>query len=172
MKIKVVSKDERLAQSEAFYGFLCPSPDYYKNQIEKTSIVIDDKFSIGSIFRSSKQNKETQEDELIDQLFADNHEQSIESNAKDSTAESFYIFLEELFELKGMKKWFRKSLIMFVQLTYGATINKKIRETVCMLPHYLSQQDKQGCPLPNQLLFTNIFPKISNSSISLNMETS
>lgn len=38
--------------------------------------------------------------------------------------------LEELFELKGMKKWFRKSLILFVQLTYGATINRKIRECV------------------------------------------
>jgi len=49
--LKVVSRDERLAQSEAFYGFLCPSPDYYKNQIERNSIVIDDKFSISSIFK-------------------------------------------------------------------------------------------------------------------------
>ena len=29
-----------------------------------------------------------------------------------------------------MKKLFRKSMIMFVQLTYGATINRKIRETI------------------------------------------
>ena len=29
-----------------------------------------------------------------------------------------------------MKKLFRKSLILFVQLTYGANINRKIRETI------------------------------------------
>jgi hypothetical protein len=53
---------------------------------------------------SSKQNKETQENELIDQLFADTDYKSLD--AKDSTAEPFYQFLEELFELKGMKKWY------------------------------------------------------------------
>lgn len=53
--------------------------------------------------------------------------------------------LEELFELKGMKKFFRKSLILFVQLTYGATINRKIREFIYyffseeMLSFYLKQ---------------------------------
>ena len=66
-----------------------------------------------------------------------------EVNAKDSIAEPFYYFLEELFEIKGMKKWFRKSLILFVQLTYGATINRKIRESINwvlsdeMLAYYL-----------------------------------
>lgn len=53
--------------------------------------------------------------------------------------------LEELFELKGMKKFFRKSLILFVQMTYGATINRKIREFIYyffseeMLSFYLKQ---------------------------------
>jgi hypothetical protein len=47
-----VSKDERLAQSEAFYAFLCPNPDYYENRIEKVaSTTLDDKFSISSIFK-------------------------------------------------------------------------------------------------------------------------
>jgi hypothetical protein len=32
-----------------------------------------------------------------------------------------------------MKKWFRKSLILFVQFTYGATINRKIRECIYWL---------------------------------------
>lgn len=68
---------------------------------------------------------------MIDQLFADNDLKTLDS--KDSTAEPFYQLLEELFDTRGMKKWFRKSLILFVQLTYGATINKKIRESIYWL---------------------------------------
>ena len=29
-----------------------------------------------------------------------------------------------------MKKWFRKSLILFVQLTFGANINSQIRQSI------------------------------------------
>ena len=78
-------------------------------------------------------------------MFADADSKSLDLNDKDSIAEPFYHLLEELFELKGMKKWFRKSLILFVQLTYGATINRKIRECIYwmlsdeMLAFYLKQ---------------------------------
>ena len=82
------------------------------------------------INNSSKSSKEATEDEFLDQIFEDYESKSLDSNEKDSIAEPFYHLLEELFELKGMKKWFRKSLILFVQLTYGATINRKIRECV------------------------------------------
>ena len=41
--------------------------------------------------------------------------------------------MEELFEIRGLKQIFRKSLMVFVQLTYGATINRKIRESVYFL---------------------------------------
>lgn len=107
---------------------MCPSVEYYKQNLDKNQLHSnDDKFSLSSLFRISKPSKENEEDELVDELFADN------SESKDSTAEPFYLFLEELFELKGMKKWFRKSLIVFVQLTYGATINKTIRESIYWL---------------------------------------
>ena len=78
-------------------------------------------------------------------MFADADSKSLDLSDKDSIAEPFYHLLEELFELKGMKKWFRKSLIMFVQLTYGATINRKIRECIYwmlsdeMLAFYIKQ---------------------------------
>ena len=36
----------------------------------------------------------------------------------------------EIFDMGGVFKWIRKSLISFVQITYGHTINRQIRETV------------------------------------------
>lgn len=43
---------------------------------------------------------------------------------KDSVAEPLFSFLEELCELRGVSKWLRKTLISFVQITYGKTITK------------------------------------------------
>lgn len=57
----------------------------------------------------------------------------IDSDSNDSIAEPFYALIEEVFELKGMKRIFRKSLILLVQLTFGGTINRKIRESVYWL---------------------------------------
>jgi sorting nexin-25 len=63
---------------------------------------------------------------------------------KDSIAEPIYVLIEELFDLKGIK-WFRKSLIAFVQFTYDGTINRKMREAIYsmlneeMLVYYLKQ---------------------------------
>lgn len=71
-------------------------------------------------------SKEAQEDERLDELFA--NPDIMDMN--DSIAEPFYILIEEVFELKGMKKLFRKSFVLFVQLTFGGTINRKIRESV------------------------------------------
>lgn len=50
--LKIVSKDESLSQSEALYTFLCPSPDFYRQKLEKSNYVTnEEKFSISSIFR-------------------------------------------------------------------------------------------------------------------------
>jgi len=144
-----VSKDESLSQSEALYTFLCPSPDFYRKKLEKTNYLTaqaeERPFSLTSIFRNPKP-KEATEDDQLDKIFEDDESKGMDVlNAKDSIAEPFYHLLEELFELKGMKKWFRKSLILFVQLTYGATINRKIRECIYyffseeMLAFYLKQ---------------------------------
>ena len=79
---------------------------------------------------NSKFKEATFEEENLDELFSDTDLKGLDVNAKDSIAEPFYYLIEELFEIRGMKKIFRKSLILFVQLTYGATINRKIRETI------------------------------------------
>ena len=127
--LRAISEDESLAQSEALYTFLCPSPDYFKKSNGDSSS--EEKFSmITSLFRSSK-SKEINEDDYLDDLFSDSNLKTLlDTNARDSIAEPFYHFIEEIFGLKSKRRWFRKSLIIFVQLTYGATINRKIRESI------------------------------------------
>lgn len=36
----------------------------------------------------------------------------------------------EIFDMGGVFKWLRRSLISFVQITYGRTINRQIRESI------------------------------------------
>ena len=43
---------------------------------------------------------------------------------KDSIAEPLYALLGEIFDMGGVFKWLRKSIISFVQITYGRTINR------------------------------------------------
>lgn len=69
----------------------------------------------------------------MDEIFADPDLKLVDSDLNDSIAEPFYVLIEEVFELKGMKKLFRKSLILLVQLTFGGTINRKIRESIYSL---------------------------------------
>ncbi|XP_078326331.1 sorting nexin-25-like isoform X2 [Crassostrea virginica] len=49
---------------------------------------------------------------------------------KDSTAEPFYRLVDEVFECHGTFKWLRGSFIMFVEVTFGRSINRQLRETV------------------------------------------
>lgn len=50
----------------------------------------------------------------------------------------------EVFDMRGVFKWLRKTLISFVQITYGRTINRQIRDTITwifsesMLHYYIS----------------------------------
>lgn len=43
---------------------------------------------------------------------------------KDAIAEPLYTLLGEVFDLRGVFRWLRRSLITFVQITYGRTINR------------------------------------------------
>ena len=44
--------------------------------------------------------------------------------ARDVIAESIYGLIGEVFDMRGVFKWVRKSLMTFVQITYGSTINR------------------------------------------------
>uniref|UniRef100_A0A182JXB7 Sorting nexin-25 n=1 Tax=Anopheles christyi TaxID=43041 RepID=A0A182JXB7_9DIPT len=52
---------------------------------------------------------------------------------RDSIAEPLYALLGEIFDLGGVFRWLRKSLISFVQITYGQTINRQLRESITAL---------------------------------------
>ncbi|XP_058427198.1 sorting nexin-25 isoform X3 [Marmota monax] len=133
--------DERLCQSEALYAFLSPSPDYLK--------VIDvqgkkNSFSLSSFLEKlprdffSHQEEETEEDSDLSDYGDD------VDGKKDSLAEPCFMLIGEIFELRGMFKWVRRTLIALVQVTFGRTINKQIRDTVNwifseqMLVYYIS----------------------------------
>ncbi|XP_074084957.1 sorting nexin-25 isoform X2 [Macrotis lagotis] len=119
--------DERLCQSEALYAFLSPSPDYLK--------VIDvqgkkSTFSLSSFLERlprdffSHQEEEAEEDSDLSDYGDD------VDGKKDALAEPCFMLIGEIFELRGMFKWVRRTLIALVQVTFGRTINKQIRDTV------------------------------------------
>ncbi|XP_043310149.1 sorting nexin-25 isoform X3 [Cervus canadensis] len=119
--------DERLCQSEALYAFLSPSPDYLKVidvQGKKAS------FSLASFLERlprdffSHQEEEAEEDSDLSDYGDD------VDGRKDALAEPCFMLIGEIFELRGMFKWVRRTLIALVQVTFGRTINKQIRDTV------------------------------------------
>lgn len=80
------------------------------------------------------------------------HTGTSDPDGKDSIAEPLYALMGEVFEMGGVLKWFRRSLISFVQITYGRTINRQIRESInslwdeAMLHHYASTALKSFWP--------------------------
>uniref|UniRef100_A0A4W3JSQ7 Sorting nexin 25 n=1 Tax=Callorhinchus milii TaxID=7868 RepID=A0A4W3JSQ7_CALMI len=118
--------DERLCQSEALYAFLSPSPEYLKVvdvQGKKST------FSLSSFLeRLPGDFFSHQEDTEDDSDLSDYGDEP--DCKKDSLAEPCFMLIGEIFELRGMFKWVRKTLIALVQVTFGRTINKQIRDTI------------------------------------------
>ncbi|XP_031413956.1 sorting nexin-25 [Clupea harengus] len=118
--------DERMCQSEALYAFLSPSPEHLKvMDIQKKS-----SFSLASFLERlpgdffSHQEEEAEDDSDLSD-YGDEGD-----GKKDALAEPCFMLIGEIFELRGMFKWVRKTLIALVQVTFGRTINKQIRDTV------------------------------------------
>lgn len=120
--LQTLLADEKLCLSEELYSFLSPSPEHLKKQSEPTK----KGFSLLSVLKSLPFDiipaEEVDEETGLDQ------EDS--ATRKDSIAEPFYGLIGEIFELKGVFKWLRRTLIAFVQVTFGGTINKEIHRMV------------------------------------------
>lgn len=118
--------DERLCQSEALYAFLSPSPEHLKvMSIQKKS-----SFSLASFLERFPGDFFSHPDEDGDED-SDLSDYGDEADGrKDALAEPCFMLIGEIFELRGMFKWVRKTLIALVQVTFGRTINKQIRDTV------------------------------------------
>lgn len=71
---------------------------------------------------------------------------------KDTVAEPLYALMDEIFDHKGFNKYLRKTLITFVQITYGRTINRQIHDIITwyfsekQLHYYLSLLTKSFWP--------------------------
>ncbi|XP_061691424.1 sorting nexin-25 [Syngnathoides biaculeatus] len=132
--------DERLCQAEALYAFLSPSPEHLKvMSIQKKS-----SFSLASFLEKLPGDffSHTEEEADDDSDLSDYGDDT--DGRRDALAEPCFMLIGEIFELRGMFKWVRKTLIALVQVTFGRTINKQIRDTVNwifseqMLVYYIS----------------------------------
>ncbi|XP_045763769.1 sorting nexin-25 [Maniola jurtina] len=163
--LEFVLEDDRLNQSEALYTFLNPSSEYMK----QGDLPKKNKFSFSTLFKSTSNDatsRSSQEKEAFAHLSADEDEISLYldgngdaaaknvhssmrgagplSEERDSIAEPLYALLSEVFDMRGVFRWLRKTLVTFVQITYGRTINRQIKETISwlfseqMLHYYIS----------------------------------
>jgi len=53
--------------------------------------------------------------------------------ADDTVAETVYALIGEVFDMRGVFRWLRKSLMAFVQITYGGSMSRQVQETVSWL---------------------------------------
>lgn len=140
-------------QSEAVYAFLNPSSEHLKQTSPSPKRT---KFSLAGLFKGNGEAARDMTfwgpprdsgDDMSTYLEAHNNEDAngikaeknptgpgnsshLDADGKDSIAEPLYALMGEIFEMDGLFKWVRKSMISFVQITYGRTINRQIRESI------------------------------------------
>uniref|UniRef100_A0A7N8XSQ7 Sorting nexin 25 n=1 Tax=Mastacembelus armatus TaxID=205130 RepID=A0A7N8XSQ7_9TELE len=125
MGLQRLLTDERLCQSEALYAFLSPSPEHLKvMSIQKKS-----SFSLASFLERLPGEFFSHPEDADDDSDLSDYGDDVDGR-KEALAEPFFMLIGEIFELRGMFKWVRKTLIALVQVTFGRTINKQIRDTV------------------------------------------
>ncbi|CAG9859711.1 unnamed protein product [Phyllotreta striolata] len=153
--LNFVLMDERLNQSEAIYAFLSPSAENLKQSEPNPK---KSRFSFSTLFKSGSGDqtnetpsilKETEEEDLSQCPDSAGDAQDFarstgHSARDDAIAEPLYALFSEIFNMRGVFKYVRKTLIGFVQVTYGRNINRQIYETVSwwfseeMLHYYLA----------------------------------
>lgn len=124
--LRAVMQDEKMVHSEAIYAFLSPTPEfvYQPTTSEKKS-----KFSLANLLKSLPNIRS--DDKENDEDFMFSGEDSCERDkSTDSIAKPLYRLLWEVFELQGVFRWFRRSLMSFVEMTFGRSIDRQLKATV------------------------------------------
>ncbi|XP_041357035.1 sorting nexin-25-like isoform X2 [Gigantopelta aegis] len=121
-----VMKDERMTQSEALYAFLTPTPEH----LHQPSPQKKSKFLLVNLIKSLPTMRQTDVHDSEDEFLFLGDESTKEDISRDSIAKPLYRLMNEVFELRGMFKWLRKSFISFVEVTFGRSINKQLRDVV------------------------------------------
>nr|XP_033339531.1 sorting nexin-25 isoform X2 [Megalopta genalis] len=155
--LNFILEDEKLNQSEALYTFLSPSSEHLKHAPPSPK---KSRFSLSTLFKTSSTSSDIRDkdDEEDYSLLLDDTDSARSvtdgylSSNKDAIAEPLYTLLGEIFDLRGVFRWLRRSLIIFVQITYGRTINRQIRDTIAwifsepMLHYYVQLFTKSWWP--------------------------
>ena len=144
--LNFMTNNEKIYRSEELFQFLSQSADSLKQSLNKMANPYPSKpkmFSFAKLFgisqtiesnHSVETNKEVVESDRksldIDNQFLILNGLEDEDNIKDDIAEPLYDLISEIFELRTVSKWLRRSLMTFVQMTFGQTINKQLRSTV------------------------------------------
>ena len=119
---------EVLGESEAAYMFFTSNWENSSLEAEEVKKDPDTKFTkLKQMFTNSegKKNKDSLEDLIIMEDF-----QGKSSQLPDDLAEPLYALISEIYELKGVFKWFRRSLITIAYISFGGTISRKLVDTV------------------------------------------
>ncbi|KAK0043037.1 sorting nexin-25 [Biomphalaria pfeifferi] len=127
--LSTVLKDDKLVHNESLYAFLSPTPEfvYQSTASEKKS-----KFSLPSFLKSLPSiRSEAQETE--EEFMFSGDDGSEKDRSTDSIVKPLYRLVEEVFELHGLFRWFRKTLMNFVELTFGRSMDRQLKETVDQL---------------------------------------
>lgn len=165
--LTIIMEDAVLAQCEALYGFLTPNPEFFLQRKQEKK----KEFFLTSIIKSIGQIKQENVDEL---KLVEEEDDGSKLDRKDSTAEPFYRLVDEVFECHGMFKWLRRSFIMFVEVTFGRSINRQLRETVdwvfseSMIIYYISLF--KNSMWPNGKLAESPPPKTDNQKLQTRLE--
>lgn len=167
--LTTVMKDDRMAQSEALFAFLSPAPDFLSQQSQGRR---NWNFSLVKLFRGLPVGNTDNESD--DELLFANCEGGKEEQSRDSIAEPLYHLINEVFELRGLFKWLRKSFILFVEVTFGRSINRQLRVTIdwifseSMLIYYI--QTFQESMWPNGVLAEPSLPKTEEEKMKSRIE--
>jgi len=125
--LDAVMADEKLSQSETVYTFLSPSPEYLKE------IPLAQKKSrfktLSQFFKTGDTEPKKEKDGSDDDSFLLDDYDNKPIDVKDSIA-PLYALISEIFDMRGVFRWLRKTLVTFVQITFGRTISRQLSDTV------------------------------------------
>ena len=108
--------------------FLIPSPEHLKIVPEQEK---KNKFNkLAQIFKSSDiTNKKLKDGNEEDSMLLEEFQDKTTDVTRDTIAEPFYALISEIFDLRGVFKWLWKTLVTFVQISFGQTICRQLSDT-------------------------------------------
>jgi len=133
--LDTVMADERLNKSEALFTFLHNIPVCLRPSVD----VPKKRFFLATLFKGDapRESEDDVEHESLGGTLDDADSQLFQSaapeDARDGIAEPIYHLIGEVFELRGVFGWLRRTLVTFVQITYGRTLNRQLREVITSL---------------------------------------